>query len=211
MFWPSWWGLRVGSLSITEQEGRRFWLQWVSAGAQLDLCSRLLCVTWCPAEQGMKYLISGGVTKVGYLQQELWDRVKVVWEGWRKRWLGKGNLLASSRGFVGLGHAVSAVPAGMCVQGEPWVLCLQGRCWQRGGEQWGAMGGGCSCVPASGLEKGREHSAELPATPNQPVIVSIMKINWPLLPKINVSVPNPHFNSTSSLEMHIIWLQSHIF
>lgn len=39
MFWPSWWGLRVGSLSITEQEGRRFWvsqgqvlvLSWISA------------------------------------------------------------------------------------------------------------------------------------------------------------------------------------
>lgn len=52
---------------------------------------------------------------------------------------------------------------------------------------------------------------EAPCYYDQAMIVSIVKINWPLLPKINVSVPNPHFNSTSSLEMHIIWLQSHTF
>lgn len=94
------------------------------------------------------------------------------------------------------------------------ALCLPAR-----GSAGGALGGavgrsravGCLCGAAAGLEEPREHSAELPATRDQAVIVSIMKINWPLLPKINVSVPNPHFNSTSSLEMHIIWLQSHTF
>lgn len=73
-------------------------------------------------------------------------------------------------------------------------------------ESWGVLGEG-----SPQLWRPREHCAELPAPCDQAVIVSIMKINWPLLPKINVSVPNPHFNSTSSLEMHIIWLQSHTF
>lgn len=58
----------------------------------------------------MKYLILGGVTEVGYLHQEpsltvgqeVWERVKMAWEGWRKWWLGKGNLLASSRAYLGL-------------------------------------------------------------------------------------------------------------
>lgn len=93
-------------------------------------------------------------------------------------------------------------------------LCVPA-CGSVGGALRGSVGSswavGCLCGAATGLEKLREHSAECPATYDQAVIVSIMKINWPLLPKINVSVPNPHFNSTSSLEMHIIWLQSHTF
>lgn len=47
---------------------------------------------------------------------------------------------------------------------------------------------GCLRGAAAELEKTREHSAELPAKYNQATIVSITKINWPLLPKINVSV-----------------------
>lgn len=88
---------------------------------------------WCPADQGMKYLIPAGETEVGDLHQEprlavgqkIWERVKVVWEGWRKWWMRKGNLLASSRACLGLPRgagtrcpccvprrAVGAVPAG---------------------------------------------------------------------------------------------------
>lgn len=126
----------------------------------------------------------------------------------------EGNFLASLRACLellcgaGAGCPCRVPLRAVCVGAVPAGEGVGSAVGEISGEQTGC---GCCCVPASGLEKAREQSAELPATPNQPVIVSITKINWPLLPKINVSVPNPHFNSTSSLEMHIIWLQSHTF
>lgn len=47
----------------------------------------------------MESLVFAGVTEVGSLSwglslavgQEGWERVEVVWEGWRRRWLGRGR------------------------------------------------------------------------------------------------------------------------
>lgn len=147
--------------------------------------------------------------------QEGWEWVEVAWEGWRRWWLGKGSLLVSSAWLIW--DCQRVVRVSVCS-----VLCLVGGCVRDAGVWVGGCCGccpcvevlmvcrgwavGCLCGAAMGLDKPREHRAELPAMYDQAMIVSIMKINWPLLPKINVSVPNPHFNSTSSLEMHIIWL-----
>lgn len=163
----------------------------------------------------MKCLTPRGVTEVGHPHQEpslavgqqLWERGGGCGAGGGGGW-GRETCWHFPRLVwdccVGLGLSLLCPLRAVC-----GCCACRGRCWHC----WGGDQAGCGCwwVPASGLEKAREHRAELPATPNQPVIVSIMKINWPLLPKINVSVPNPHFNSTSSLEMHIIWLQSHTF
>lgn len=72
---------------------------------------------WCPADQGVNYLRPEGITEVGYphqepslaVGQEVWERVKVAWEGCRRWWLGQGNLLPSSRACLGL--LCGAVPA----------------------------------------------------------------------------------------------------
>lgn len=86
------------------------------------------------------------------------------------------------------------------------------RCWWClvgiGGEELGCGVIVWGCQWAGGALGAQ---CKAPCYYDQAVIASIVKINWPLLPKINVSVPNPHFNSTSSLEMHIIWLQSYTF
>lgn len=59
-------------------------------------------------DEGMEYLMPGGATEAGPLSQEPslavgqegQERAEVVWEGWGRWWLGKGNLLASSAWFI---------------------------------------------------------------------------------------------------------------
>lgn len=71
----------------------------------------------------MGCLLPGGVTEVGSLSwepslavgQEGPERAEVVWEGWRRRWLGKGSPLASPTRLIwGYQHVVRACARCVC-------------------------------------------------------------------------------------------------
>lgn len=64
---------------------------------------------------------------------------------------------------------------------------------------------------SKGGQGGEATPGSLLAEKEEGSLAFILERNWPLLPKINVSVPKARSDRTSSLEMHIAWLRSHTF